>query len=139
MTAFENATHFFHACETPKDWSTCKQYATENAIFHAQCEPLVDIDRVEDYCKWMARFARITAPDGSYDLHSSSYNEETRTALFFATYHAQHTGEGGPVPPTQKQTHSHYVMAMTMNSEGKIEKLVKIWNAPWAMKELGWI
>ncbi len=139
MNAFESATHFFHACEAPKGWSTCKQYATKDAIFNAQCEPLVDIHRVEDYCEWMAGFAGVTAPGGSYDLHSASYNEESRTALFFATYHARHTGEGGPVPPTQKQTHSHYVMAMTMNKDNKVEKMIKIWNAPWAMKELGWM
>ena len=101
--------------------------------------PLVDIHRVEDYCEWMAGFAGVTAPGGSYDLHSASYDEESRTALFFATYHARHTGEGGPVPPTQKQTHSHYVMAMTMNKDNKVEKMIKIWNAPWAMKELGWM
>ncbi len=139
MTAFDNATKFFHACEEPKGWATCKLYATEDAIFNAQCEPLVDINRVEDYCEWMAGFGGITAPDSTYDLHSSSYDEKTRTAVFFATYHAKHTGEGGPVPPTQKETHSHYVMIMTMNAENKVEKMIKVWNAPWAMKELGWL
>jgi hypothetical protein len=139
MTAFENATKFFHACEAPEGWVICKEYAENDAIFNAQCEPLVDIDSVENYCEWMAGFAGITAPGASYDLHHSSYNEKTRTAIFFATYHARHTGEGGPVPPTQKQTHSHYVMVMTMNTDNKIVKMVKVWNAPWAMKELGWM
>jgi hypothetical protein len=58
---------------------------------------------------------------------------------FFAACDATHTGEGGPVPPTQKQTRSHYVYALTMDANDKVAKMVKIWNAPWAMKELGWL
>ena len=87
----------------------------------------------------MAAFATITAPGATYDLHTASYNKATRTAIFFATYHAKHTGEGGPVPPTHQETHSHYVYVLTMNEEDKVAKMVKIWNAPWPMKELGWI
>jgi len=26
-----------------------------------------------------------------------------------------------------------------MNDEGKIESMTKIWNAPWALRELGWM
>lgn len=63
----------------------------------------------------------------------------TATAIFFATYYAKHTGEGGPVPLTHKETHSHYVYFLTMNAEGKVERMVKVWNTPWAMRELGWI
>ncbi|MEE9337267.1 MAG: hypothetical protein V3U87_04240 [Methylococcaceae bacterium] len=139
MNAFENAKKLFHACEAPQGWSGCKSYVADGASFVAQSEPIAEIETVEDYCEWMAGFAGITAPGGSYDLHTASYDESNRTALFFSTYHAKHTGEGGPVPPTQKETHSHYVMALTMNMDGKVEKMVKIWNAPWAMKELGWV
>ena len=87
----------------------------------------------------MAAFATITAPGATYDLHTASYDESTRTAIFFATYHAKHTGAGGPVPPTNKETHSHYVYVLTLNEDDQVAKMVKIWNAPWAMKELGWI
>ncbi|MCK5441294.1 MAG: hypothetical protein KAJ23_05340 [Maribacter sp.] len=59
--------------------------------------------------------------------------------MFFATYHAKHTGEGGPVPPIQKETHSHYAYFLTMNEDNLVEKMVKVWNAPWALKELGWM
>ena len=137
MNAFENAKKFFVACEDLKGWVGCKQYVVDDAPFAAQSEPLVDINTVEAYCDWMAGFGAI-APGATYDLHTSSYDEETRIAVFFATYHAKHTGEGGPMPPTQKETHSHYVYALTMNADNKVEKMVKIWNAPWAMKELGW-
>jgi hypothetical protein len=87
----------------------------------------------------MAGIGNITAPGATYDLHSASYDEATNTAVFFATYHARHTGDGGPVPPTNKETHSDYVYVLTMNNENKVAKMVKVWNAPWAMKELGWM
>lgn len=139
MSAFENAKKFFVACEAPEGWAGCKPYVAEDATFIAQSEPLTDITTVEEYCEWMAAFGKITAPGARYDLHVSCFDEETGAAVFFATYHARHTGEGGPVPPTNKETHSHYVYFLTMNDENKVERMVKVWNAPWAMKELGWI
>lgn len=139
MNAFEIATTFFHACETPLGWQGCKQYVADDAGFVAQSEPLVDIDTVAAYCDWMQAFGTITAPQAHYDLHTSSFDQDSNTAVFFGTYHAKHTGEGGPVPPTHKQTASHYVYVVKMNSEAKVEHLTKIWNAPWALKELGWM
>lgn len=139
MSAFDTAAKFFEACETAKGWAGCKDYVVDGAPFSAQSEPLVDVKTVEAYCEWMAGFATATTPGATYDLHASSYDENNSVAMFFATYNAKHTGEGGPVPPTQKETHSHYVYAITMNAEGKVASMIKIWNAPWAMKELGWM
>ena len=139
MTAFENAKNFFTACETAQGWAGCKQYVVEGAPFSAQSEPLVDVKTVEAYCDWMAGFGTVTAPGATYDLNAASYDEDTRTAMFFATYHAKHTGEGGPVPPTNKETHSQYVYMLTMNADDKVERMVKVWNSTWAMKELGWM
>jgi hypothetical protein len=139
MTAFENAKKFFHACEAAEGWAGCKNYVAGNAPFVAQSEPLTEINTVEAYCDWMAAFAKVTVPGATYDLHACSFDEANNMAMFFATYHAKHTGDGGPVPPTHKQTHSHYVYVLTMNADNQIEKMVKIWNAPWAMKELGWM
>ena len=31
MKAIENATTFFHNCETAKGWEACKNYAAQNA------------------------------------------------------------------------------------------------------------
>ena len=47
-----------------------------------------------------------------------------------------HTGQGGP-PPTGKRTSSDYVYSMDFDGD-KIRHMTKIWNAGWAMKELGW-
>jgi hypothetical protein len=139
MSAFENAKLFFEACESLKGWAGCEQYVAPGATFEAQCEPLTDVRTVEAYCEWMRGFGTVTAPGCSYDLHACGFDADTSTALFFATFHGRHTGEGGPVSPTQKETHTHYVYALTMNSEGKVSRMVKVWNAPWAMRELGWM
>ncbi len=138
MQSFKNATNFFHACESLQGWDGCKQYVADGATFSAQCEPLIEIKTVEVYSGWMAVFGSITTPGCSYELHASSFDEAVNTAMFFGTFTGKHTGEGGPVPPTSKTTQSQYVYILTMNAEGLIEKMVKVWNAPWAMKELGW-
>lgn len=139
MTAFENAKRFFDACEAPLGWAGCKEFVVADAPFEAQSEPLAEIDTVEGYCDWMAVFGGAIAPGATYELHTSSYDEESRTAVFFATYHAIHTGEGGPVPPTGKETYSHYVYCLTMSEDDRVASMVKVWNAPWALRDLGWI
>jgi hypothetical protein len=138
MSAFENAKKFFDACETSQGWEGCKQYVAEGAQFIAQCEPLTEIDSVKAYCEWMVDTARVIATDANYDINASAFDEKTRTAMFFGTYHLKHTEEGGPVPPTHKEAHAHYVYCLTMNADDRVEKMVKIWNAPWSMRELGW-
>ena len=77
-------------------------------------------------------------PEAEYELHASAFDEANNTAIFFATCHAKHTDEGGPVPPTGKETHSQYVYAVTMDDAGKVSKMTKIWNPTWALSELGW-
>ena len=138
MSAFENASNFFHACEGLKGWEGCKEYVAEGAKFVAQSEPLVEIDSVEGYTEWMAGLGLQVMPGCRYELHASSYDEGTRTALFFGTFIGTHTGEGGPVDPTNKETNSHYVYALSMDDNDKVVSMIKIWNAPWAMRELGW-
>ena len=66
----------------------------------------------------------------SYDLHVSCFDEATRASAFSATYTAKHTGEPGPVPPAQKETHSHYAYFLTMDDDDKVARMIKIWNAP---------
>lgn len=138
MSQFEQARKFFEACEAPGGWEACREYVAEGALFTSQAEPLADITTVEGYCEWMKQFGTVTAPGATYDLHTAAFDETTGTATFFATYHARHSGDGGPVPPTGQETHSHYVYVLEMNDAGKVARMTKIWNAPWAMRELGW-
>ncbi len=138
MSAFENATRFFHACEGWEGWKGCEPYVAPGASFEAQAGPLVEIDTVKDYTEWMAGAANWM-PDGRYDLHASSWDEANRAATFFATYHGSHSGEGGPLPPTFKHMSSDYVYVLFMNADDRVERMVKIWNAAWAMQQLGWV
>lgn len=138
MSAFENARKFFDACEAPLGWEGCRDFVADGAGFTAQSEPLAEVTTVQDYCEWMKAFGTVTAPGASYDLHNAAYDERNRTAMFFATYHATHSGDGGPVAPTGKSTDSHYVYVLQMNDDDKVAAMTKVWNAPWAMRELGW-
>jgi hypothetical protein len=138
MTAFENATQFFHACETAQGWAGCQQYVAANASFKGQSEPMADIDTVEGYCEWMAAFGNDIVPGCSYDLHAAAYDEANHTAIFFATFTGTHTGDAGPVPPTHQQTNSHYVYALQMDNDDKVASMTKVWNASYALRELGW-
>ena len=60
MSSFENATQFFHACESLRGWEGCKQYVAPEAPFSAQCEPLIDVSTVEAYTEWMAGRGSLT-------------------------------------------------------------------------------
>ena len=139
MSAFENAKKFFVACEGNEGWAGCSPYVVEGAAFNSQCEPLLETKTVQEYSDWVAGLNKGPLPGSRYELHASAYDEATRKAIFSATFHAKHTADGGPVPPTNKETHTDYVYVVTMNSEDKVESMTKIWNAPWALKELGWM
>ncbi len=138
MNSFDVATKFFHACESLEGWAGCQQYVAEAASFNAQSEPLVDVTTVADYCEWMAGLGTGPLAGCAYDLHTSAWDEANQTAVFFATFNGRHVGEGGPVPATQQETHSHYVYVLKMCDDGKVASMTKIWNAPWALGELGW-
>jgi len=138
MNSFDVATKFFHACESLEGWAGCQQYVAAGASFTAQSEPLVEVTTVEGYCEWMAGLGTGPLAGCSYDVHTSAWDEANQTAIFFATFNGKHVGEGGPVKATQQETHSHYVCVLKMDAEGKVAHMTKIWNAPWALGELGW-
>lgn len=138
MSAFATAKKFFETLEALKGWEGCRQYVSDKAPFSCQAGAMADVTTVEGYCEWVAGFGSVTAPGATYDLHASSWDEDRQVATFFATYNARHTGDGGPVPPTNKKTVSEYVYAIKMNAENKVESMIKIWNDGWALKELGW-
>jgi len=139
MNSFKNAETFFHNCESSKGWDSCKDYVAENATFDAQSEPLVGVTTVKDYVAWMAGLGTITTPGCSYEIHASAFDVANNVALFYATFTGTHTGDGGPVPPTNKTTNSQYAYALTMNAEGKVSSMTKVWNSSWALRELGWM
>ncbi len=138
MSAFENATKFFHACESLEGWEGCKQYVAEGAGFGGQCEALADISTLEAYTEWMAGLGKGPLVGCSYVINGSGWDEENRMAVFFGTITGSHNGEGGPVPPTGKETQTDYVYACKMNADDKVEFMTKVWNVSWTLRDLGW-
>jgi predicted ester cyclase len=135
-TLAETALAFFEACDTGKGWEGCSAYCHPSATFAAQAEPLAEVRTLEDYADWMKGMMGIV-PDGRYDLKSLAVDNERNNVCAYGVFHATHTGPGGPVEPTGKSTSSDYVYVMDFR-DGKISHMTKVWNAGWALKELGW-
>ena len=131
----ETAQAFFDACETGKGWDGCKQYCTADALFTAQAEPLADVKTLSAYCDWMKGLL-VILPDGRYAVKSFATDTARHNVAAYGVFMGTHTGAGGP-PPTGKSTSSDYVYVMQFTGD-KISSMTKIWNAPHALKELGW-
>jgi predicted ester cyclase len=131
------ARDFFDACEAGKGWEVCKAYCKPNATFAAQAEPLADVKSLEQYADWMKGLMMIM-PDGRYELRSFATDEGRKSVCAYAVFSGTHTGEGGPCPPTGKRVSSDYVYVMEFEGD-RIRHMTKIWNAGFAMRELGWM
>ena len=132
----ETARSFFDACETGQGWAVCSAYCQPNASFAAQAEPIADLRTLEQYTEWMKGMLTVI-PDGSYSVRSFATDGERNNVCACAVFSGTHTGAGGPVPPTGKSMSTDYVYLMEFEN-GKISHMTKVWNAGWALKELGW-
>jgi len=135
-TITETARLFFEACETGKGWEGCSAYCHPDASFAAQAEPLADVRTLKDYAEWMKALL-VFVPDGRYEVKSFATDHDRNNVCAYGVFSGTHDGEGGPMPPTGKSTSSDYVYVMEF-ADGKIRHMTKIWNAGWAMRELGW-
>jgi predicted ester cyclase len=132
----KTAEEFFVACEAGKGWEICSAYCTPDATFSAQAEPLLDVKTLAQYADWMKAILSVF-PDGRYELKSFALDAERNNVTAYAVFHATHTGEGGPVPPTGKSMSTDYVYVMQFDGE-RIAHMTKIWNAGLALKAVGW-
>lgn len=132
----ENAEGFFKACETGSGWDGCSRFCTPNATFEAQAEPLTGMSSLRDYTEWMKGLLTIM-PNGRYQVKSFATDEQRQNVCAYGIFSGTHTGQGGPLPPTGRSTATDYVYVMQFDN-GLISHMTKIWNAPWALKELGW-
>jgi predicted ester cyclase len=130
------AEAFFEACEAGKGWEACSAYCTPEASFAAQAEPLSEITTLAGYTDWMKGVMGIF-PDGRYELKAFALDQARNCVVAYAVFHATHTGEGGPVPPTGRSMRTDYVYAMQFEG-GKIAHMTKIWNSGLALKAIGW-
>ena len=130
------AKEFFAACDSGKGWEVCQKYCRPDATFAAQAEPLGDIRTLQQYADWMKGLMGIL-PDGRYEVKSFATDADRNNVLIYGVFHGSHTGPGGPVPPTGKRATTDYVYLLEFDGE-KIRHMTKIWNAGWALKQLGW-
>ena len=130
------AEKFFDACETGKGWESCSAFCSANATFSAQASPLSGVKTLAQYTDWMRGILALF-PDARYELRSFATDEERKNVAVYAVFHATHTGQGGPVPPTGRRMSTDYVYVMQFKDE-KIVHMTKIWNAELALKEVGW-
>lgn len=132
----ERAWRFFESCEAGKGWEACREYCHPDATFSAQAEPLAEIDTLEGYTEWMKGLL-TPLPDAGYELRSFAVDEGRNHVCAYGVFRGTHTGEGGPVPPTGHAVETDYVYVMAFEGD-RIRHLTKIWNAPFALKQLGW-
>lgn len=136
-TITDTARAFFEVVETGKGWAAAGVYCTPNATFASQAEPLADLNTLQAYAEWM-RGLLTFVPNGSYEVRSFATDLERGSVSAYAVFSGTHSAEGGPCPPTGKSTRTDYVYVMEFDGE-KIRHMTKIWNAGWAMRELGWL
>jgi predicted ester cyclase len=135
-TMVATAEGFFEACETGQGWAACSAYCTPDASFSAQAEPLLEVTTLAGYADWMKAISGVF-PGASYDLKAFAVDEARQSVVAYAVFHATHTGEGGPVPPTGRSMSTDYVYVMQFAGD-KIGHMTKIWNAGMALKAVGW-
>jgi predicted ester cyclase len=94
------------------------------------------VTTLQRYADWMKGMLTVL-PDGRYELKSFAIDNERRNVSAYAVFLGTHTGPGGPCPPTGKSVRTDYVYVMQFDGE-RIRHMTKIWNAGWALKEIGW-
>lgn len=132
----DTAEKFFEACDTGEGWAACREHCHSDATFAAQAGPLAEIETLEAYTDWMKGMMNVL-PDGEYEVKSFAVDPNRNNASVYAVFRGTHTGEGGPVAPTGQRLETDYVYVMDFDGD-RIRHMTKIWNAPFALKQLGW-
>eukprot|EP00340_Litonotus_pictus_P001349 CAMPEP_0170525934 /NCGR_PEP_ID=MMETSP0209-20121228/11385_1 /TAXON_ID=665100 ORGANISM="Litonotus pictus, Strain P1" /NCGR_SAMPLE_ID=MMETSP0209 /ASSEMBLY_ACC=CAM_ASM_000301 /LENGTH=134 /DNA_ID=CAMNT_0010815469 /DNA_START=36 /DNA_END=440 /DNA_ORIENTATION=+ len=129
----EVAFKLFDACETGKGWSECAPYCHESATFHCDVLPM---KTMKDYSDWM-KGVLVIAPDAKYEVLSCTTNDTQ--VVYCAIFTATHTGEGGPVKPSDppKKTACDYAYIIDFK-EGKVSHMRKIFDKLTGFSKLGW-
>lgn len=130
------ATAFFEACETGKGWAGCAPYCHPDAGFACQADALAAVTTLADYAEWMKGLL-VMIPDGSYRLTGFAADDARGTVVASAVFSGTHSGADGPVPATGKHVESDYAYVIQLEN-GLVRHMTKIWNADWAVRELGW-
>lgn len=134
----ENATQFFHECESAKGWDQCKQYVAPNAVFECQSGTYADVHTIEGYATKIAEVYYAVFRDGTdYELEEVTHNDKGTIGLF-GTSIIKHTGPEGPVAPTGKIAKSHFAYFLSPDENGKVARMVKVYDEAQTRSQLGW-
>ena len=138
MSGFDNAKKVATTIDLVGHWSDIEDLVATDAPFDCQAPALKDVTTVKGWYDWMTNFNANIAPGCKPTNVIFAYDEDSNTCLMDATYTATHTGDGGPVPATNKSTATHYCYRIKMNADKKVESMTKIWNDGFCLSELGW-
>ena len=130
------ARQFFDACESGEGWEGCSRHCHPEATFSAQADALQGVDTLEAYTEWMKGLL-TPVPDGDYEVRGFAVDEDRGRVLAYGVFRGTHTGEGGPVPPTNKRVEADYVYVMDFEGD-RIRHMTKIWNDGISLRQLGW-
>lgn len=132
----DTAMRFFDACEAGEGWAVCRQFCHPDATFSAQADALSGIESLEGYTEW-TKGILTPLPDGHPELRALGVDDDRQTVSAYAVFRGTNTGEGGPVPPTNRSVATDYVYVMQFD-DGRIRHMTKIWNDGHGLKQLGW-
>lgn len=79
-----------------------------------------------------------TFPGFRIEKHCTAWDNDTKMAVYIATFHGKLTGDGGPVAPTNKTMDTEYAYFVKVNDNDKVVKMQKVWNDGFMFKQLGW-
>ena len=136
MPIYETAKTFFDDLEAGKGWDGCKVWCHDNASFSCQADALAEVTTVAGYSEWVKGLFH-PVPDMHPEIKTFAVDEERNSVSVFAVVHGTQTGEGGPVPPTNKVVAADYVYVLDFDGD-KIRHMTKIWNDGHTMRQLGW-
>ena len=77
------------------------------------------------------------APDGRYEMKVVRSRPRRQSVDVYASFHATQPARAAPFRPPGRARSSDYVYVMEFDGD-KIRHMTKIWNAGWALRELGW-
>lgn len=72
-----------------------------------------------------------------YVLDDVTHNDKGMVAFFGASI-IKHTGPEGPVAPTAKVAKSHIAYFLSLDENGKVVRMVKVYDEAQTRSQLGW-
>eukprot|EP00755_Sulcionema_specki_P020342 Sspe_Gene.71655::Locus_42561_Transcript_1_1_Confidence_1.000_Length_3641::g.71655::m.71655/K15013/ACSBG; long-chain-fatty-acid--CoA ligase ACSBG len=133
----ELALTIFAMIDSGKGYRAIESLCATGAVFQSDAFPLLDIRTVQAYANWMVGVAtKICPSDFCYTIHSVTGERDVVTIS--AECSGTYTGEGGPVPATNRTMSCTYSYTFTFGDGHKLVHMSKVWDAFSAYTGWGW-